>query len=203
VLRILIEKQLDLDLVAAVTFSIGQFGDKVKAAGLAEQVLDFIFDRLRARYEDEGVDVSVYQAVRALNPASPLDFDQRVQAVQLFSKLPEAAALAAANKRVANLLSKAEGPVADRVQAHYFDNPHEFSLYSAIQQAEHAVQPLAAERRYRAALELLAGLRDPVDGFLDQVLVNAQDSAVRANRYALLQALRGLFLGVADISLLG
>jgi glycyl-tRNA synthetase beta chain len=203
VLRILIEKQLDLDLVAAVTFSIAQFGDKVKAAGLAEQVLDFIFDRLRARYEDEGVDVSVYQAVRALNPASPLDFDQRVQAVQLFRKLPEAAALAAANKRVANLLSKAEGPVADRVQAHYFDNPHEFSLYSAIQQAEHAVQPLAAERRYRAALELLAGLRDPVDGFLDQVLVNAQDSAVRANRYALLQALRGLFLGVADISLLG
>src|SRR5690606_25831216 len=93
VLRILIEKQLDLDLVAAVGFAIKQYGDKVKAEGLAQQVLDFIFDRLRARYEDEGVDVAVYQAVRAVNPASPLDFDQRVQAVQAFRQLPEAAAL--------------------------------------------------------------------------------------------------------------
>ncbi len=203
VLRILIEKQLDLDLVQAVAFAIGQYGAKVKAAGLDQQVLDFIFDRLRARYEDEGVDVAVYQAVRALAPTSPLDFDQRVQAVQAFRQLPEAAALAAANKRVSNLLGKAEGAIARTVEAHYFDNPKEFALYSAIQQAAHAVQPLAADRRYRAALELLAGLREPVDTFFEEVLVNAEDPAVRANRYALLAKLRGLFLGVADISLLG
>src|SRR5690606_24421369 len=100
VLRILIEKGLDLDLVAAVNFAIGQYGDKVKAQGLAPQVLDFIFDRLRARYEDEGIDVTVYQAVRAVSPVSALDFDQRIQAVQAFRALPQAEALAAANKRV-------------------------------------------------------------------------------------------------------
>ena len=203
VLRILIEKQLDLDLVDAVSFAIQQYGDKIKADGLQAQVLDFIFDRLRARYEDEGVDITVYQAVRAISPGSPLDFDQRVQAVQLFRQLPEAAALAAANKRVSNLLSKAQDSLAPSVEAHFFDHPKEFSLYSAIQQADHAVQPLAADRRYRAALELLAGLREPVDAFFEEVLVNAEDPAVRANRYALLAKLRGLFLGVADISLLG
>ena len=203
VLRILIDKQLELDLGATVGFAVELYADKVKPAGLDSQVLDFIFDRLRARYEDEGVDVAVYQSVRALGPVSPLDFDQRVQAVQLFRQLPEAAALAAANKRVSNLLGKAEGAIARTVEAHYFDNPKEFSLYAAIQQADHAVQPLAADRRYRAALELLAGLREPVDAFFEEVLVNAEDPAVRANRYALLAKLRGLFLGVADISLLG
>jgi glycyl-tRNA synthetase beta chain len=203
VLRILIEKQLDLNLAEAIAFSINQFGDKVKADGLAPQVQDFIFDRLRARYEDEGVEVAVYQAVRAVSPTSPLDFDQRVQAVQLFSALPQAAALAAANKRVSNLLSKAEGQVAASVEAHHFDSPSEFALNAAIQQAEHAVQPLAASRQYNLALSQLANLREPVDAFFEAVLVNAEDPAVRANRYALLAKLRGLFLGVADISVLG
>ncbi|MCW2295203.1 glycyl-tRNA synthetase beta chain [Pseudomonas sp. BIGb0408] len=203
VLRILIEKGLDLDLGATVDFAIRQFGGKVKAQGLAPQVLDFIFDRLRARYEDEGVDVSVYQAVRAVNPKSPLDFDQRVQAVQAFRQLPEAEALAAANKRVSNLLSKADGQIAKSIEAHYFDTPAEFTLNAAIQQADNAVQPLARERQYREALAQLASLRKPVDSFFEAVLVNAEDPKVRANRYALLARLRGLFLGVADISVLG
>ncbi|MDU9400973.1 glycine--tRNA ligase subunit beta [Pseudomonas sp. zfem004] len=203
VLRILIEKQLDLDLTNAVEFAVKQFGAKVKAAGLSEQVLEFIFDRLRARYEDEGIDVATYLSVRALKPGSALDFDQRVQAVQAFRKLPEAGALAAANKRVSNLLSKAEGAIADQVEPKYFDNANEFSLYSAIQQADQAVQPMAAARQYNEALARLAALRDPVDAFFEAVLVNAEDAKVRANRYALLSRLRGLFLGVADISLLG
>jgi glycyl-tRNA synthetase beta chain len=203
VLRILIEKQLDLDLSAAVEFAVKQFSAKVKAAGLAEQVLEFIFDRLRARYEDEGIDVATYLSVRALKPASALDFDQRVQAVQAFRKLPEAEALAAVNKRVSNLLSKAEGAIADQVEPKYFDNANEFSLYSAIQQADQAVQPMAAARQYSESLARLAALRDPVDAFFEAVMVNAEDAKVRANRYALLSRLRGLFLGVADISLLG
>ena len=203
VLRILIEKGLDLDLAAAVDFAVVQYAGKVKADGLAAQVLEFIFDRLRARYEDEGIDVAVYQAVRAVNPTSPLDFDQRVQAVQAFRKLPQAEALAAANKRVSNLLSKAEGGVAAQVEAHYFDNPSEFALHAAIQQADHAVQPLAAARQYDEALAKLASLREPVDALFEAVLVNAEDARVRANRYALLARLRGLFLGVADISVLG
>ncbi|HEK1006958.1 TPA: glycine--tRNA ligase subunit beta [Pseudomonas putida] len=203
VLRILIEKQLDLDLTGAVEFAVKQFGAKIKAAGLAEQVLEFIFDRLRARYEDEGIDVATYLSVRALKPGSALDFDQRVQAVQAFRKLPEAEALAAVNKRVSNLLGKAEGAIAEQVEPKYFDNANEFSLYSAIQQADQAVQPMAAARQYSEALARLAALRDPVDAFFEAVMVNAEDAKVRANRYALLSRLRGLFLGVADISLLG
>ena len=203
VLRILIEKQLDLNLVEAVNFAIGQFGTQVKSAGLADQVLEFIFDRLRARYEDEGVDVAAYLSVRAVQPGSALDFDQRVQAVQAFRTLPEAAALAAANKRVSNLLSKFDAKLPEAVEPRWFDNATEFSLYSAIQQAEQAVQPLAAVRQYREALERLAHLRGPVDAFFEAVLVNAEDASVRANRYALLARLRGLFLGVADISALG
>lgn len=203
ILRILIEKQLDLDLTQAVAFAVSEFGTQVKAPGLADQVLEFIFDRLRARYEDEGTDVATYLSVRALKPGSALDFDQRVKAVQAFRKLPEAAALAAVNKRVSNLLSKADGQIAPTVEPKWFDNANEFSLYSAIQQADHAVQPLAADRRYSETLARLAALREPVDAFFEAVMVNADDAKVRANRYALLARLRGLFLGVADISLLG
>jgi len=203
VLRILIEKQLDLDLVDAIGVAVAQYGDKVKAEGLSEQVQDFVFDRLRARYEDEGVNVAVYQAVRALKPTAPLDFDQRVQAVQAFRQLPEAEALAAANKRVSNILAKAEGDVPAAVNASLFTEAAEKALGSAVAAAEGEVAPLAAARDYRAALARLAALRAPVDAFFEEVLVNADDNAVKANRYALLSKLRGLFLGVADISLLG
>ena len=203
VLRILIEKGLDLNLVDAVAKSIDLYGNRVKREGLAAQVLDFIFDRLRARYEDEGIDVTSYLAVRAVQPASALDFDQRVQGVEAFRRLPEADALAAANKRVSNLLAKYEGKLPETVEPRWFDNATEFSLYSAIQQAEQAVQPLAQSRQYREALGRLAAMREPVDAFFDAVLVNAEDASVRANRYALLARLRGLFLGVADISALG
>ena len=203
VLRILIEKQLDLDLAEAIEFAIEQFADKVKAEGLGLQVHDFIFDRLRARYEDEGVDVAVYQAVRALSPTAPLDFDQRVQAVQAFRARSEAAALAAANKRVSNLLGKFDGEVPEVVANALLLEPAEQALAQAVFVAAKAVAPLAAARQYRETLEQLASLREPVDAFFEAVLVNADDAEVRANRYALLAQLRGLFLGVADISLLG
>ncbi|MGF6692388.1 glycyl-tRNA synthetase beta chain [Metapseudomonas resinovorans] len=200
VLRILIEKQLNLDLADAVAFAVDLYGAKVKSEGLADQVLEFVFDRLRARYEDEGVDVAVYLSVRALQPTSALDFDQRVQAVQAFRKLPEAAALAAANKRVSNLLSKAEGRVPGSVDNALLQEAAEQALAKAVADAEVA---LANAGSYREALERLASLREPVDSFFEAVLVNAEDAAVRSNRYALLAKLRGLFLGVADISVLG
>tara|TARA_Y100000748_G_scaffold206626_1_gene173050 strand:- start:4535 stop:6589 length:2055 start_codon:yes stop_codon:yes gene_type:complete len=203
VLRILIEKQLELDLNAALQAAVEQYGSRVKADGLVAQVQDFIFDRLRARYEDEGIDVAVYQSVRAVSPTSPLDFDQRVQAVQAFRRLPEAETLAAANKRVSNILSKAEGVVATEINTALLQESAEQALASAVEAAEQAVAPLAAQRQYQPTLERLAALREPVDAFFEQVLVNADDPAVKANRYALLARLRGLFLGVADISLLG
>ena len=203
VLRILIEKQLELDLNAALQAAVEQYGSRVKADGLVAQVQDFIFDRLRARYEDEGIDVAVYQSVRAVSPTSPLDFNQRVQAVQAFRRLPEAETLAAANKRVSNILSKAEGVVATEINTALLQESAEQALASAVEAAEQAVAPLAAQRQYQPTLERLAALREPVDAFFEQVLVNADDPAVKANRYALLARLRGLFLGVADISLLG
>jgi len=203
VLRILIDKKLDLDLTQAVVFAVGQFGGKVKQTGLAEQVLEFVFDRLRARYEDEGVNVSVYLSVRALQPGSALDFDQRVQAVQAFRKLPEADALAAVNKRVSNLLSKAEGLGNADVDPGLFADAKEFSLNSAIAKAENAVKPLIAERNYAEALARLATLREPVDAFFEAVMINAEDAGVRKNRYAMLARLRGLFINIADISVLG
>lgn len=203
VLRILIEKQLELDLNAALQAAVEQYGSRVKADGLVAQVQDFIFDRLRARYEDEGIDVAVYQSVRAVSPTSPLDFDQRVQAVQAFRRLPEAEMLAAANKRVSNILSKAEGVVATEINTGLLQESAEQALASAVAAAEQAVAPLAAQRQYQPTLERLVALREPVDAFFEQVLVNADDPAVKANRYALLARLRGLFLGVADISLLG
>ncbi|MFT0211597.1 glycine--tRNA ligase subunit beta [Pseudomonas sp. F1_0610] len=203
VLRILMEKNYELDLHLAVACAVSLYGDKVKAEGLAEQVHEFIYDRLRARYEDEGVDISVYQAVRALSPKSPLDFDQRVKAVQAFRQLPEAAALAAANKRVTNLLGKSDSDANHlKIEARYFDNPAEFRLNSAIQQAEQATQPLREAHDYTAVLERLASLKEPVDNFFDAVLVNVEEPDVRANRHALLAHLRALFLAVADISLL-
>ncbi|WP_242169503.1 MULTISPECIES: glycine--tRNA ligase subunit beta [unclassified Pseudomonas] len=203
VLRILIDKKLDLDLTQAVVFAVGQFGAKVKQSGLAEQVLEFVFDRLRARYEDEGVDVSVYLSVRALQPGSALDFDQRVQAVQAFRKLPEADALAAVNKRVSNLLSKADNLGNAEVDPGLFADAKEFSLNSAIAKAENAVKPLLAERNYAEALARLAALREPVDAFFEAVMINAEDAGVRKNRYAMLARLRGLFINIADISVLG
>lgn len=203
VLRILIEKQLELDLNSALQAAVEQYGSRVKAEGLVALVQDFIFDRLRARYEDEGIDVAVYQSVRAVSPTSPLDFDQRVQAVQAFRRLPEAETLAAANKRVSNILSKAEGMVSKQINAALLQETAEQALASAVEAAERSVAPLAAQRQYSATLEQLAALRAPVDAFFEQVLVNADDDAVKANRYALLARLRGLFLGVADISLLG
>lgn len=204
VLRILIEKRLELDLTATINVAVEQYASQIKTApDLAAQVHEFVFDRLRARYEDEGIDVAVYQSVRAVAPASPLDFDQRVQAVQHFRRLPEAEALAAANKRVSNLLAKAGTNVSTDIDQTLLTEPAEQTLASAIVEAEQRVAPLAAERRYSDALERLASLRGPVDGFFDQVLVNAEEDQLKANRYALLARLRGLFLGVADISLLG
>jgi glycyl-tRNA synthetase beta subunit len=182
VLRILIEKQLDLDLNDAVAFAVNAVRRQGQGCRPGRAVLEFIFDRLRARYEDEGVDVATYLSVRALKPGSALDFDQRVQAVQAFRKLPEAAALAAVNKRVSNLLSKAEGSVPTVVEAKYFDNANEFSLYSAIQQADQAVQPMAAARQYSESLARLAALREPVDAFFEAVMVNAEDARSRQTR---------------------
>lgn len=201
VLRILIEKQLELPLTELLKASIELYGDKIKADGLLTQLHDFIFDRLRARYEDAGIEVGVYQAVRAVHPDSPLDFDQRVQAVQHFRSLAEAEALAAANKRVSNILGDGDS-ASTAVDECLLNLDAEKALFDALQAANQDVAPLAKQHQYTDILTRLAQLQAPVDAFFDDVMVNAEDAAVRSNRHALLAQLRQLFLTVADISLL-
>ncbi|MDP2717076.1 glycine--tRNA ligase subunit beta [Rheinheimera sp.] len=198
-LRIMVEKQLPLDLVDIIAFSQQTFGTKLSNAKVAEEVLDFMLGRFRAWYEVEGYSVDVIQAVLARRPTNPADFDRRVKAVAEFGKLDAAAALAAANKRVANILAKVEGDIAATVNTALLQEDAEQALHSAIV-AEQAYQ--AGQHSYAEGLAHLASMRDVIDSFFDKVMVNADDAAVRANRQALLKQLRELFLQVADISVL-
>ncbi|WP_337841911.1 glycine--tRNA ligase subunit beta [Rheinheimera sp.] len=198
-LRIMVEKQLPLDLVELIEFSKTTFGDKLTQATVSDEVLDFMLGRFRAWYEAEGVGVDVIQAVLARRPTNPADFDRRVKAVAEFRKLDAALALAAANKRVGNILAKVTEAIPARVNEALLTEAAEKALYSAIS-AELAYQ--AKVDNYTEALAHLAALRDVVDQFFDQVMVNAEDAAVRLNRQALLARLRDLFLRVADISVL-
>ena len=198
-LRIMVEKQLPLDLVDVIAFSQQTFGTKLSNANVAEEVLEFMLGRFRAWYEAEGYGVDVIQAVLARRPTNPSDFDRRVKAVAEFRKLEAAEALAAANKRVANILAKVEGEVAATVNADLLQEDAEKALFAAIE-AEQAYQ--AGEQSYAEGLAHLATMRAVIDSFFDNVMVNADDLAVRANRQALLKQLRELFLQVADISVL-
>lgn len=198
-LRIMVDKQLPLDLVEAIAFSQQSFGTKLTNNNVAEDVLDFMLGRFRAWYEAEGYGVDVIQAVLARRPTNPSDFDRRVKAVAEFRKLDAAAALAAANKRVANILAKVDGSIADTVNTALLQEDAERALHKAIV-AEQAYQ--AGQHSYTEGLAHLAAMREVIDTFFDKVMVNADDAAVRANRQALLKQLRELFLQVADISLL-
>ena len=198
-LRIMVEKQLPLDLLELIEFSKTTFGDKLTQASVSEEVLDFMLGRFRAWYEGEGFGVDVIQAVLARRPTNPADFDRRVKAVAEFRKLDAALALAAANKRVANILAKVTEAIPESVNSALLSEEAEQALYKAIV-AEQAYQ--ATVSSYAEGLSHLAAMRDVVDQFFDKVMVNADDAAVRLNRQALLQQLRELFLRVADISVL-
>ena len=203
ILRILIEGELELDLVAAIDSAVGSYAELEPGADCRRQLYDFVFDRLRAWYADAGTQASVYLCVRALNPPSPLDFHRRVEAVADFAGIPEAAALAAANKRVSNLLDKSgeeAGPGA--VAPELLSEAAEEQLLARLRRQSEEVAPLFAAGDYREGLKRLASLRDDVDRFFDEVMVMVDDSSVRANRLRLLRELRDLFLQVADISLL-
>ncbi|MAD73414.1 MAG: glycine--tRNA ligase subunit beta [Rheinheimera sp.] len=198
-LRIMVEKQLPLDLVELIAFSQQTFGNKLTNTKVADEVLDFMLGRFRAWYQDEGYSVDVIQAVLARRPTSPSDFHRRVSAVAAFSKLEAAAALAAANKRVANILAKVTETIPSEVSTNLLQESAEKALYEAIT-VEQAFQ--SEGHNYSDSLAHLAGMREVIDTFFDQVMVNADDNAVRVNRLALLQQLRELFLQVADISVL-
>ena len=200
-LRIIVEKNLPLDLEDLVKKSAALFGDKLTNKNVVADVVDFMLGRFRAWYQDEGIAVDVIQAVLARRPTRPADFDARVRAVSHFRTLDSAEALAAANKRVANILAKAEGDIG-AIDVALCVEPAEQVLAQSVLSLAKEVQPLIAQGEYTAVLDKLAGLRQPVDNFFDNVMVNAEDVKLRQNRLAILNTLQGLFLQVADISLL-
>ncbi|MFZ7200985.1 glycine--tRNA ligase subunit beta [Avibacterium avium] len=201
VLRIIVEKKLPLDLTDLVKKSTALFGDKLTNSNVVDDVVDFMLGRFRAWYQEEGIAVDVIQAVLARRPTRPADFDARVRAVAHFRTLDAAEALAAANKRVSNILAKAEGEIGE-IHLDRCIEPEEKALAESVLALQSEVQPLIAKGDYVAVLDKLANLRQPVDNFFEKVMVNAEDPQLRQNRLAILKTLQGLFLQVADISLL-
>ena len=200
-LRIIVEKNLPLDLEDLVKKSAALFGDKLTNQNVVADVVDFMLGRFRAWYQDEGIAVDVIQAVLARRPTCPADFDARVRAVSHFRTLDSAEALAAANKRVSNILAKADAAIGE-INLTACVEPAEKALAEAVLALRTEVQPLIAQGDYTTVLDKLANLRAPVDSFFDNVMVNAEDPALRQNRLAILNTLQGLFLQVADISVL-
>jgi glycyl-tRNA synthetase beta chain len=204
VLRILIEKQLPINLIGLVEQAIRNYNADgankvVKMGDTFTQVIDFMNSRYRAMYTEQGVSVDTIQAVLAINPHMPLDFDQRIRAVSGFRALPQAATLAEINKRVANILAKSDGEVAEQVDATLLTEAAEQSLNNAVNTAKATVAPLQATADYPQILQALITLEAPLTDFFDHVMVNAEDAALKANRLALLKQVRELFLTVADI----
>ncbi|RPE80201.1 glycine--tRNA ligase subunit beta [Vulcaniibacterium tengchongense] len=204
--RTLIEREIELDLDAALARAcdvVGEVGDaKGRSRADANELRDFVLDRLRGYYADRAVPPQQFEAVAALRPASLLDFDRRLQAIGEFAKLPEAAALAAANKRIRNILRKSEDAIADAPDPALFAEAAERELADAVDAAVADTDPLLARRDYVAALGRLARLRPQVDAFFDAVLVNVDDAALRRNRLALLKRLADRLGSVAAIEYL-
>ena len=220
--RTLIEGGLPLDLAAQLAEAFALLPEAALAAGLpkgkdgkapaldvgarrsalAAEVHAFVIDRLRGYYIDQGIAAEAFEAVRALAPADLTDFDQRLHAVVAFASLPEAQALAAANKRIGNILRQAGALETTAIDEALLEGGAERELASALQAAQEDGAPLIAARDYVGLLKRLAHLREPIDRYFDAVMVMAEDPQVRGNRLALLAGLRSLFLRVADISLL-
>lgn len=203
VLRILIEKRLNLNLSELIKQALANYGDKLEnPAKTFDEVSEFINARYRAMYEDQGVAVDTIQAVQAMHIDVPMDFDDRIRAVQVFRSLPQAGILAENNKRVANILAKADVAVSDAVDESVLVESAEKALFDAVKSAQNAVAPLQAAADYQAILTTLVSLSEPLKAFFNDVMVNSDDAKLKNNRLALLQQVRNLFMLVADISVL-
>jgi glycyl-tRNA synthetase beta chain len=197
-LRTVIENRLDINIEALINVSLSLYTHAFDREATAILVTDFVFERLKSYCLDQGYSADEYDAVMAVQCATPLDFMKRLQAVKTFRKLPEAESLASANKRIINLLKKTDTAPAASVSM--LVEPAEKQLLAAAQLSAEAIQPLLAERDYQAALNHLASLKNDVDAFFDQVMVMTDDLDLRANRLALLSMLSKQFLACADIS---
>ncbi|WP_076417391.1 glycine--tRNA ligase subunit beta [Colwellia sp. UCD-KL20] len=201
-IRIIIEKELNLDIADLLAKSIELYGDKLTNENTLDQVTEFVLGRYKAYYQDQNISVDVIQAVLNKAPSAPLDFDKRVHAVSHFKQLAEAENLAAANKRVGNILAKFDGELFDAVNANYTCEVAEKDLVAVLEKVSAKVKPLTDAKDYQAALTELALLRDPIDTFFDNVMVMADDENVKVNRLTLLNDIRNSFFAIADISVL-
>ena len=201
-IRIIIEKELNLDIADLVAHSISLFGDKLTNQNAAQEVIAFISGRYRAYFEEKGISIDVIQAVLANRPTAPLDFEKRVNAVAYFKQLAESESLAAANKRVGNILAKYQGELSAEVNQSLANEPAEQALISALVGIEQNLTEFKANRAYQQTLIELAKLKQPIDSFFEDVMVMADDEAVKVNRLTLLNTIRSHFLAIADISLL-
>lgn len=202
ILRIIVEKGYNLDLVELIAQAKAQFKVDLSNKNVEDDVLEFMLGRFRAWYQDAGFSIDIIQAVLARRPTKPLDFDQRVKAVSHFRGLDEAQALAAANKRVGNILAKFDGELSADIDLTLLQEEAEKALAEEVEVMTEALEPAFATGDYQQALSKLAALREPVDAFFDNVMVMSDDEALKKNRLTLLNNLRNLFLQIADISLL-
>jgi glycyl-tRNA synthetase beta chain len=198
VIRMLIEKDVAIDLASLVALAKPAFGEQITDASGA--LIEFIYDRLAGSLREQGFSAQAVDAVMALKPQRLSDVSKRLQAVRAFAELPESPALAAANKRIGNILKKAEGAVSDVISSELLQESAEKALYAAMKRClpESSVQ--FAKGDLSASLQTLAALREPVDAFFNDVMVNADDPALKANRLALLQSLHQAMNRVADLS---
>ncbi len=199
-IRICIEQRLDLDLRQLLQRAADGFEAALNAASVVDAVFDYVMERLRGYYQESGVEPDLIDAVLATQPGRLLDIDRRIQACRAFRELPEAASLAAANKRIANILRKTDQAIPASLDASLLQEAEERQLADQLARLQEKVVPLMTAGDYTPALEQLAGLRDAVDTFFDKVMVMVDDNALRANRLALLKNLGDLFLRVADLS---
>lgn len=190
VLRILVEYGYQLDLVDLIAKAKSLFGDRLTNANVEQEVIEFMLGRFPTWYQDAGFSIDIIQAVLARNPTKPADFDQRVKAVSHFRALEEAEALAAANKRVGNILAKYDGELGEEIDLALLQEDAEKALAEAVEIMAEALEPAFATGNYQEALSKLAGLRAPVDAFFDNVMVMADDEALKKNRLTLLNKLR-------------
>ena len=200
VLRIMIEKNLDLDLRDLLEVAATAVADKADGKAAVDDVLSFMLERLRAFFADKNITADIFDAVHACTPTRPVDFSQRIEAVSAFKSLPEAESLAAANKRIRNILKKVDSGIAEKIDETVLQETAEKSLYSKVCELRSEVQDLFAIGNYQSALTKLAALKEPVDTFFDDVMVMADDEALKNNRIALLNQISDLFLQAADVS---
>ncbi|WP_022979610.1 glycine--tRNA ligase subunit beta [Ideonella sp. B508-1] len=198
VIRLLVEKHLPLDLPALVAAAVPVFGELIQNP--TEALLGFFTDRLAVSLREQGYSAQEVDAVLALAPARLGEVPRRLEAVRAFATLPEAASLAAANKRVSNILKKVEGALPTAIDSALLQEPAEQALAAALAEVAPQADARFEAHDYTGSLQALAALKAPVDAFFEDVMVNAEDPALRANRLALLNGLHGAMNRVADLS---